>query len=108
MIIEWVKRRKPSILGMVSGAVADLVAITPASDFVGALLTGVFAVKSIGGVEGRVVIQVVGVFNQEWIWPFLWGGDVNAGVMEGYFKQCPEKSILRRESSSSLREDDDR
>jgi len=46
MVIEWVKRRKPSVLGMVSGAVAGLVAITPASGFVGvtgAMVIGVAA-----------------------------------------------------------------
>ncbi|MHB1587902.1 MAG: ammonium transporter [Acidiferrobacteraceae bacterium] len=97
MFAEWVARGKPSVLGMVSGAVAGLVAITPASGFVdptgafvigiaggavcfwtatymknyfgyddsldafgvhaiggalGALLTGVFAVKAIGGTAG--------------------------------------------------------
>ena len=97
MACEWVLRNKPSVLGMISGAVAGLVAITPASGFVGpgaaiviglvagafcfwgatslkhkfryddsldafgvhgiggatgALLTGVFAVKSIGDAPG--------------------------------------------------------
>ena len=32
---EWVSRGKPSVLGIASGAVAGLVAITPASGFVG-------------------------------------------------------------------------
>jgi ammonium transporter, Amt family len=32
--IEWAKRRKPSVLGMISGAVAGLGTITPASGFV--------------------------------------------------------------------------
>ncbi|CEG10100.1 Ammonia transporter [Afipia felis] len=32
--IEWIKRRKPSVLGMISGAVAGLGTITPASGFV--------------------------------------------------------------------------
>ena len=94
---EWLLRGKPSVLGILSGAVAGLVAITPASGFVGpvgalfigvaagvgcywgamslkpmmgyddaldcfgvhavggiigALLTGVFAVKAIGGTAG--------------------------------------------------------
>ncbi|HET9122900.1 MAG TPA: ammonium transporter [Acidiferrobacteraceae bacterium] len=97
MFAEWMARGKPSVLGMVSGAVAGLVVITPASGFVdptgafimgvvggavcfwtatymknffgyddsldafgvhgiggglGALLTGVFAVKAIGGTAG--------------------------------------------------------
>ncbi len=97
MFVEWAAKGKPSVLGIVSGAVAGLVAITPASGFVapggalfigiaagvlcyfastslknalgyddsldafgvhgiggivGALLTGVFAVKAIAGTEG--------------------------------------------------------
>jgi len=35
MFLEWIKHGKPSALGMASGAVAGLVAITPASGFVG-------------------------------------------------------------------------
>ena len=35
MIAEWIYRGKPSALGAASGAVAGLVAITPASGFVG-------------------------------------------------------------------------
>jgi Amt family ammonium transporter len=37
MIVEWAHRGKPTALGVVSGAVAGLVAITPASGFVGPL-----------------------------------------------------------------------
>ncbi len=46
MCAEWVIAKKPSVLGMVSGAVAGLVAITPASGFVdakGALIIGIAA-----------------------------------------------------------------
>jgi len=46
MFIEWLVHKKPSILGIISGAVAGLVAITPASGFVGpvgALWIGVAA-----------------------------------------------------------------
>ncbi len=35
MFIEWIVARKPKVLGMLSGAVAGLVAITPAAGFVG-------------------------------------------------------------------------
>jgi Amt family ammonium transporter len=35
MFVEWIVKRKPSVLGIASGAVAGLVAITPASGFVG-------------------------------------------------------------------------
>lgn len=113
MFAEWMAKGKPSILGICSGAVAGLVAITPASGFVGpmgalaiglaagvvcfwtavylknmigyddsldafgvhaiggiigALLTGVFAVKDIGGTAGvlegnavQFIIQSKGV-----------------------------------------------
>jgi Amt family ammonium transporter len=48
MFAEWIINKKPSVLGMISGAVAGLVVITPASGFVdpvGALFMGL-----IGGV----------------------------------------------------------
>ncbi len=34
VLAEWIRNRKPSVLGAISGAVAGLVAITPASGFV--------------------------------------------------------------------------
>ncbi|WP_395678143.1 ammonium transporter [Inquilinus sp.] len=46
MFVEWGAKGKPSVLGVISGAVAGLVAITPASGFVnpmGALAIGVAA-----------------------------------------------------------------
>jgi Amt family ammonium transporter len=46
MFSEWLVAKKPSVLGMISGAVAGLVAITPASGFVnptGALIIGISA-----------------------------------------------------------------
>jgi Amt family ammonium transporter len=35
MIVEWISKGKPSLLGIVTGAVAGLVAVTPASGFAG-------------------------------------------------------------------------
>ncbi|MEI7874020.1 MAG: ammonium transporter [Alphaproteobacteria bacterium] len=46
MFAEWVTRGKPSVLGIISGAVAGLVAITPASGYVnpmGSLVIGIVA-----------------------------------------------------------------
>ena len=46
MFAEWIAKRRPSILGIVSGAVGGLVAITPAAGFVapgGALVIGIAA-----------------------------------------------------------------
>jgi Amt family ammonium transporter len=93
MTAEWVTKGKPSVLGIVSGAVAGLVAITPASGFVapgGALVIGIaagalcywactslknkmgyddsldtFGVHCIGGITGAILTGVfaVGVFS---------------------------------------------
>lgn len=46
MMAEWIFRKKPSVLGIISGAVGGLVAITPAAGFVapsGALVIGLVA-----------------------------------------------------------------
>jgi len=37
LLVEWAHRGKPTVLGMVTGAVAGLVAVTPAAGYVGAL-----------------------------------------------------------------------
>jgi ammonium transporter, Amt family len=61
MFCEWLISKKPSVLGMISGAVAGLVAITPASGFVnpmGALIIGVAA---------GVVCYVASVHVKKWI-----------------------------------------
>src|SRR5437016_1009343 len=88
MFTEWMVKGKPSVLGIASGAVAGLVAITPASGFVGAsgaLVIGIaagvlcffaatmvkrafgyddsldaFGVHCIGGIVGALL---TGVFN---------------------------------------------
>jgi len=94
MFAEWVARGKPSVLGIISGAVAGLVAITPASGFVlpgGALVIGIaagvgcfwastslksmlgyddsldaFGVHAIGGIIGALL---TGVFAREMLNP---------------------------------------
>jgi Amt family ammonium transporter len=46
MFVEWMVVKKPSVLGILSGAVAGLVAVTPASGFVnpqGAFVIGIAA-----------------------------------------------------------------
>jgi Amt family ammonium transporter len=48
MFTEWMVKGKPSVLGIASGAVAGLVAITPASGFVG--ITGAFVIGIAAGV----------------------------------------------------------
>jgi Amt family ammonium transporter len=61
MIMEWMINKKPSVLGMISGAVAGLVAITPASGFVnpmGALVIGFSA---------GVVCYFASVWVKKWL-----------------------------------------
>jgi len=101
MLVEWMCRGKPTVIGMCSGAVAGLVAITPASGFVGPAgsmcigvaagvvcywgVTGLkrmlgaddaldcFGVHGIGGIVGALL---TGVFAIE-----QYGG--TAGLIEG-------------------------
>ena len=48
MFVEWFMRGKPTVIGICSGAVAGLVAITPASGFVGPM--GSFAIGVAAGI----------------------------------------------------------
>jgi Amt family ammonium transporter len=48
MLVEWMMRGKPTLLGICSGAVAGLVVITPASGFVGPM--GAFAMGIAAGI----------------------------------------------------------
>jgi Amt family ammonium transporter len=52
MFAEWMLRGKPSVLGIISGAVAGLVAITPAAGFVAPM--GSFWIGVAGGITGFV------------------------------------------------------
>jgi Amt family ammonium transporter len=48
MFTEWLVAKKPSVLGIISGAVAGLVAVTPASGFVNP--TGAFIIGIVAGI----------------------------------------------------------
>jgi Amt family ammonium transporter len=48
MFAEWIVAKKPSVLGIISGAVAGLVAVTPAAGFVNP--TGAFVIGIIAGI----------------------------------------------------------
>jgi Amt family ammonium transporter len=103
MAVEWALQKKPSVLGIISGAVAGLVAITPASGYVdlsGSIVIGVaagvicyftatrlkyilnyddsldaFGVHGIGGIVGAIL---TGVFAKAAI-----GGDSAKGLIDG-------------------------
>jgi Amt family ammonium transporter len=103
MFTEWLVHGKPSVLGIISGAVAGLVAITPASGYVdpvGSLWIGAaagvgcyfaatsvkralgyddsldaFGVHAVGGIIGAVL---TGVFARQAV-----GGDAAVGLLDG-------------------------
>jgi ammonium transporter, Amt family len=58
-ITESVVRRQMSVLGLATGAIAGLVAVTPASGYV-----GVFGALSIGGIAGVLCFAVVTSFKR--------------------------------------------
>ena len=59
MMAEWAYRGNPTVLGAASGAVAGLVAITPASGFVGSL-----SAILIGGVAGVLCYLAINLKNR--------------------------------------------
>src|SRR5438477_1914333 len=62
--LEWLTRRKPTVLGFCSGAVAGLVVITPGAGFVtstGAVIIGVFA----GVVPFLACTKLKAIFNYD-------------------------------------------
>jgi Amt family ammonium transporter len=111
MLVEWFLRGKPTVIGICSGAVAGLVAITPASGFVGPVgafcigiaagivcywgCTGLkhflgyddaldaFGVHALGGAAGAIL---TGVFAVE-----AYGG--TAGAIEGNYGQILTQCI---------------
>jgi ammonium transporter, Amt family len=103
MFAEWIVKGKPSVLGIISGAVAGLVAITPASGFVdprGALIIGIAAgvvcywgttglkhafgyddsldAFGVHGVGGTVGALLTGVLAVAWV-----GGAGKSGLIDG-------------------------
>ncbi|WP_290976592.1 ammonium transporter [Ferrovibrio sp.] len=104
MFAEWIARGKPSVLGIISGAVAGLVAITPAAGFVdpmGSLIIGLisgvvcfvsatsiknalgyddsldaFGVHGVGGIVGAIL---TGVFAKA----AIAGKDAPLGLLDG-------------------------
>jgi Amt family ammonium transporter len=116
LIAEWMRNGKPSILGGITGAVAGLVAITPASGFVtpmGALIIGLaaggvcywsvailkrqlgyddtldaFGVHGVGGTLGAIL---TGVFARSSVQDVFDGGPV--GLLEGNAGQALNNAL---------------
>jgi Amt family ammonium transporter len=64
MLLEWMVRGKASILGIISGAVAGLVAITPASGYVGVLGAFIIGIAA-GGLCYWAVTALKGMFKYD-------------------------------------------
>jgi len=61
MVAEWLHRGKPTVIGIISGAVAGLVAITPASGFVA--MPGALVIGAAGGVLCYGAVQLKSIFK---------------------------------------------
>ena len=122
MFVEWAHRGKPTVIGICSGAVAGLVAITPASGFVGpigALVIGVacgvgcywgatglkhvfgyddaldcFGVHAVGGIIGALLTGVFAVNEFSGHSGLLEG---NVGQFINQFKGSGHGHRLRRD-----------
>jgi Amt family ammonium transporter len=57
MLVEWMHSKKPTVLGLASGAVAGLVAITPAAGFVN--ITGALIIGAAAGVVSFFSVAVM-------------------------------------------------
>src|SRR6202166_378861 len=116
-VAEWIKNGRASALGAISGAVAGLVAITPAAGFVApmpALVIGLIAgvvcywmvtkVKAIFGYDdaldafgvhgagGTIGALLTGVFAQQVINP-IFGAGKDVGGMDGHWGQLGNQLV---------------
>jgi ammonium transporter, Amt family len=118
---EWIRNGKPSALGAISGAVAGLVAITPAAGFVGpmpAILIGLvagafcffmvatvkarfgyddsldaFGVHGAGGTLGALLTGVFAVSAINPIFKDAQGNALPSGLIEGNAHQLPNQLV---------------
>jgi len=64
MLVEWIVYKKPTLLGVASGIVAGLVAITPAAGFVG--VGGAFVIGIVGALIGFFgVVKLKAMFGYD-------------------------------------------
>ncbi len=57
MLVEWIKLGKPSLIGTVTGAIAGLATITPASGFIGPV--GALAYGIVAGIVCYIAVQLI-------------------------------------------------
>jgi Amt family ammonium transporter len=86
-LVEWVFKKKPSILGAASGAVAGLVAVTPAAGFVGvvgALVIGLIAgIVCYWGVTG--LKKILGADDSLDVFGVHGVGGISGALLTGVF-----------------------
>ena len=118
---EWIRNGKPSVLGAISGCVAGLVAITPASGFVGpmsalviGLIAGVvcylmvakvkaafgyddsldaFGVHGAGGTVGALLTGIFASSAVNAIFKDSQGNAVAVGLLEGHARQMVNQFV---------------
>jgi Amt family ammonium transporter len=87
MLAEWVVHKKPSVLGIISGAVAGLVAITPASGFVGPV--GALWIGAAAGVgcffASTMVKRALGYDDALDVWGVHGVGGIIGAILTGVF-----------------------
>jgi Amt family ammonium transporter len=103
-LAEWVRNGKPSVLGGISGAVAGLVAITPAAGFVGPMpalvigaIAGVFCYTMVAKVKARLgyddSLDAFGVHGA--------GGTIGA-LLTGVFASSAVNPIFKNSQAVAL------
>ena len=117
ILMEWIHRGKPTTLGAASGAVAGLVAITPASGFVGPmsaiLIGGLAGIICYGGVilKSRLgyddSLDVVGIHGLGGAWGALATGlfasaSINPAGADGLFFGNPGPGQWRQHNAGSF------
>lgn len=110
VFIEWVHRGNPTTLGVASGAVAGLVAITPASGYVGPLSAAMIGAVAGGICYGGIMLKaklgyddsldVVGIHGLGGVWGALATGlfaskAVNSSAADGLFFGNPAQFVTQ-------------
>ena len=78
MIIEWKRFGKPSLIGVVTGMVAGLATITPASGYIGVpgglilgLFGGILCYLAVDYIRGKLQIDEFGCVCSSWSWRYI-------------------------------------
>lgn len=87
MVVEWVRTGKPTVIGVVSGAITGLVIITPAAGFVDQ--TGAFVMGLVGAVASYLLVMVKNSLGMDEkpntsLYPDAFGVHAIAGILGGF------------------------